>query len=127
MLIQRLIATGLLLGLTTLSAFAVETSLTIYLGGDGLKDFERRVMSYDCEMGEPFSVTYINAAPNFLALVPLENDRLIFSSVLSASGAKYVTGHWVWWTKGAEARLYDLAGGEDAAPVNTCTEINNTP
>jgi membrane-bound inhibitor of C-type lysozyme len=109
------------------AAQAVETSLQIELSAQS--DFERRVMQYDCSAGEPFSVTYINAAPNFLAVVPIESEPepLVFAAVVAASGARYAAGQWAWWTKGAEASLYDVTLGEDAAPVLTCSEMTNTP
>lgn len=113
--------------LIPVSAGAVETSLQIELSTE--TDFERRVMVYDCSAGEPLTVTYINAAPNFLALLPVaeEPEPLVFASVISASGARYAAGHWVWWTKGVDATLYDATLGEDAEPVLTCSEVNNTP
>lgn len=109
------------------SAQAVEASLQIELATSA--DFERRVMLYDCSAGEPLSVTYINAAPNFLALVPIaeEPEPLVFAAVVAASGVRYAAGQWVWWTKGAEASLYDATLGDDAAPVLTCSEMTNTP
>jgi membrane-bound inhibitor of C-type lysozyme len=108
-------------------AQAVETSLQIELAT--ASDFERRVMLYDCSAGEPFSVTYINAAPNFLALVPIdgEPDLIVFAAVVAASGVRYVSGQWAWWTKGVDASLYDTTLGEDADPVLTCSEMTNTP
>jgi len=108
-------------------AQAVETSVQIELGTQS--DFERRSVLYDCSAGEPFSVTYINAAPNFLALVPIadEPELHVFASVISASGARYASGQWIWWTSGADASLYDATLGEDAEPVLTCAEMNNTP
>jgi membrane-bound inhibitor of C-type lysozyme len=108
-------------------AQAIDTSIQIELGAT--TDFERRVMVYDCSGGEPFSVTYINAAPNFLALVPIaeEPEPLVFASVISASGARYASGHWIWWTRGVDATLHDVTLGEDAEPVLTCSELNNTP
>ena len=119
-----LLATALLAAVPTQ---AVETSIELELGTDS--DFERREILYDCSAGEPFSVTYINAAPNFLALVPIadEPELHVFASVISASGARYAAGQWVWWTKGADASLYDITLGEDADPVLTCSEMNNTP
>lgn len=109
------------------AASAVETSVEIELGTQS--DFERHVIPYTCSQGEPFAVTYINATPNFLALVPIadEPEQYIFASVISASGARYASGQWVWWTKGTEASLYDLTLGEEAEPVLTCSEVNNTP
>lgn len=121
-------ALALLLAATAvIPVAAVETSIEIELGTTG--DFERREILYDCSEGEPFDVTYINAAPNFLALVPIadEPELHVFTSVISASGARYASGQWIWWTKGVDASLYDLTLGEDAEPVLTCTEFVNTP
>ena len=109
------------------ASHAVETSIEIELGTDG--DFERREILYDCSEGEPFSVTYINAAPNFLALVPIadEPELHVFASTVAASGVRYASGQWLWSTKGADATLHDITLGEDAPPVLTCAEMNNTP
>lgn len=113
--------------LTATSALAVETSLQLQLATQS--DFERHRIVYDCAAAEPIDVTYINAAPNFLALVPVagESEPLLFVSVIAASGARYAAGQWVWWSKGADASLYDTTLGEDAEPVLTCSELNNTP
>lgn len=117
------IATILLPG----AAGAAQTSLQIELNAG--RDFERHVMTYDCGTETPITVSYINAAPNFLALVPIaeEPEELVFASVIAASGVRYVSGKWVWWTRGAEASLYDTTLGEDAEAVLTCSEFNNTP
>ncbi|KQX40037.1 hypothetical protein ASD04_05165 [Devosia sp. Root436] len=123
-LLAAVLATGLLL---PTASQAVETSLQIELGTQS--DFERRTMVYDCATGEPVTVTYINAAPNFLALVPIaeEPEPLVFVSLIAASGVRYASGQWIWWSKGAEANLYDTTLGDDTAPVLTCSEVNNTP
>lgn len=122
--LAALLAASLLL---PVAAQAVEASIQLELGTTS--DFERRATLYDCSAGEPFSVTYINAAPNFLALVPIdgEPEPLVFAAVLAASGVRYAAGQWVWWTKGVDASLYDVTLGEDAEPVLTCAEMNNTP
>ena len=70
---------------------------------------------------------YINAAPNFLALIPIEDKTLIFVTTVSASGAKYESGQFVWWDKGSDATLSDVTEGLDAAPVLTCSENAQTP
>lgn len=108
-------------------AGAAQSSLQIELGSGG--DFERRIVSYDCATEAPLVVTYLNAAPNFLALVPVagEVEELVFAAVISGSGVRYAAGQWIWWSKGTDASLYDATLGEDAEPVLTCTEINNTP
>lgn len=128
-MINRLFAALLsVAALTPASVGAVETSLQLQLGGD-TGDFERRTVLYDCSDGEPFDVIYLNAAPNFLALVPIADEPAfrVFAAVESASGARYAAGHFIWWTKGAEASLYDTTLGEDAAAILTCAEMNNTP
>src|SRR5690606_12444889 len=102
-LLAALLASALL---APTAAHAVETALQIDLATQS--DFERRVIRYGCAEGEPFDVSYINAAPNFLALVPIgdEPDLRVFTAVIAASGVRYASGQWVWWTKGADASLY---------------------
>lgn len=57
---------------------------------------------------------YLNKGDNSIAVVPVsDNSTLVFSNVISASGAKYAAGQYIWWTKGEEATLYgDWKGGE---------------
>lgn len=129
MTFNRIAAIALALVLAVPAAQAVETTLQIQLGTGGGTDFERRTMVYDCSVGDPINVEYINAAPNFLAFVPVdgETEKMIFTAVIAASGVKYAAGQWVWWTKGPDASLYDLTLGEDAEAVKTCSEVVNTP
>lgn len=109
-------------------AQATQTSLQLSITTQS-GEFEQRVTRYDCGTETPVQVSYINAAPNFLAVVPVadEPEPVIFAAVLSASGARYAAGKWVWWTKGPDASLYDSTLAEDAEPVLTCSEINNIP
>lgn len=124
LLFAALLVTGLL---APASVSAVETSIQIELASSS--DFERRVIVYDCASGDPLTVSYFNAAPNFLALVPVADqpEPMLFVSVIAASGARYAAGQFVWWTKGVDASLYDITLGEAAEPVLTCSEVNNTP
>ena len=114
--------------LTTSASSAVDATLQLELGNEG-SSFDRRSVLYDCSEGEPFDVIYINAAPNFLALVPIEEEPefVVFASVISASGARYAAGKWIWWTQGVDASLYDTTLGEDAPAVLTCSEFIQTP
>lgn len=101
-------------------------SLTLTLESNG--DMERRLALYLCnDQTETLRVQYINAAPNFLAVVPVDGQNLVFAAALSASGARYVSGPFEWWSKGGEATLRDLMQDEDAAPLAECTESSNTP
>ena len=124
LLIATLVSSVALAGATQATETALQLNLTTQSG-----EFEQRVTRYDCGAETPTVVTYINAAPNFLALVPIadEPQPLVFAAVISASGVRYTAGKWVWWTKGPEASLYDATLAEDAEPVLTCSEVNNIP
>ncbi len=107
-------------------AATATSSVTISLGTTG--DFERKTVKYGCQgQDAQLSVDYINAAPNYLALVPVDEGTLVFTTVLAASGARYASGKYVWSTKGTDASLYDLTAGANAKPILTCSEVNETP
>lgn len=113
----------------TLAPIAVpltaSSSVTLTLGS--ATDIEMTTAVYQCDSGEVLSAQYINAAPNFLALVPVEGEVHIFVTALSGSGARYVSGPFEWWNQGDEATLRDLTQDEDAEPLATCTAASNTP
>lgn len=90
---------------------------------------ERQVVDYNCEGGDsPVTVEYLNAAPNFLAILPVDSETMIFVSVQSGSGVRYVASHYEWRTRGAEAGLFDLMSDDpDAPPVLSCLEANDIP
>ena len=90
-------------------------------------DAEVKTVKYDCDHHDPITVRYLNAAPNFLALVPVKEGTLAFVNVISGSGAKYVASKYEWFTKGNSATLHDVTEGLDAAPVLTCNEEVDTP
>ncbi|WP_323013936.1 MliC family protein [Devosia sp.] len=104
---------------------AASASLTLTLESSG--DIERKLALYQCDEGPALTVYYINAAPNFLAIVPVDGQNHVFAAALSASGARYVSGPYEWWSKGGDATLRDLTQDEDAAPLAQCTESSNTP
>lgn len=110
-----------------LSPSAPSTVAALTLTLDSAGDIERRIVRYNCDDEQALSVQYINAAPNFLAIVPVEGQSLVFASALSASGARYVSGPYEWWSHQGEATLRDLMQDEDAAPLASCTETSNTP
>ncbi|WP_395821504.1 MliC family protein [Devosia sp.] len=121
---MRLAATCLAILTLTLPAQA-QTSFMLGLSIDG--DAERKLVRYDCEGAESFDVEYINAAPNFLAFVPVDGQTYPMSAVIAGSGTRYAAATYVWWSKGTEAALYDATAGEDAAPILSCTEHIQTP
>lgn len=88
-------------------------------------DFERTTTTYQCEqIPDPLKVVFINAKPNFLAIVPVGPQSMVFVNVMSASGAKYVAGQYEFWTKGGEATLTDLQADPQSV---SCTEVIETP
>lgn len=46
---------------------------------------------------KPFSVEYINAGENHLAILPIAGQSRIFVSISSGSGARYASGDLIWW------------------------------
>ncbi|WP_332712839.1 MliC family protein [Pelagibacterium mangrovi] len=118
------------LSLAALPAGAVETSMQLVLELEG--NAQRDVMTYQCEgIENPMVVEYINAHPIFLAIVPIEGENLIFVNVVSASGARYVSGQYEWWSRGNEAFFTDAmdVGEEEdseAEPIS-CHSVVDTP
>ena len=88
---------------------------------------EVKSVQYTCEHHDPVTMQYINAAPNFLAVLPLDGQQLVFVSVIAASGTKYASGQYELWSKGPKITLQDVTEGLDAAPVLQCTEDNLGP
>lgn len=107
------------------TAPTVSAGLTLTLESNG--DIERRTVVYQCDDEQTLAVQYVNAAPNFLAVVPVDGQSLVFATTISASGARYVAGPFEWWSHQGEATLRDLMQDENAAPLATCTEASNTP
>lgn len=104
-----------------------QTSASLSLTLESQGNIERRVVTYLCDDEQALSVQYLNAAPNFLAIVPVDGQNLVFATTISASGARYVSGPYEWWSHQGEATLRDLMQEEDAEPLATCTEASNTP
>ena len=108
------------------AAGTATSTLVITLGTTG--DFERKSVHYNCTGdADSLTVDYINAPPNYLALLPIDGTTLVFNTVLAASGAKYAAGKYVFWSKGTDANLYDETQGANAKPILTCAEVNDTP
>ncbi len=110
---------------TVVPSPAASATLMITLESTG--DIERNIATYQCDNEETLTVQYINAAPNFLAIVPVDGINHVFATTISASGARYVSGPYEWWSHQGEATLRDLMQDEDAAPLATCTSASNTP
>jgi membrane-bound inhibitor of C-type lysozyme len=70
-------------------------------------DMMDSVMSqtYSCSDGRVFDVQYVNAGANAFAIMDVDDAHRIFVNVVAGSGAKYVSGADVWWTKGDTATM----------------------
>jgi len=64
--------------------------------------------TYDCGAETPLSVRYVNSDTDSLVLVAVEGDTRLFVNVAAASGAKYVTGAYEWWSRGDGAVLRNV-------------------
>ncbi|SDG25047.1 MliC family protein [Pelagibacterium luteolum] len=118
-----LLAAALTLG--ALPALAVETSMQLVLELEG--NAQRDVTSYTCDgIDDLLTVEYINAHPIFLGIVPVDGESLVFVNVISASGARYVSGQYEWWTQGNNATLTDATADDDADPIE-CVAAEDIP
>ncbi len=59
-----------------------------------------------------FLVEYINGGGNSLAVVPVNGNPLVFSNVISGSGARYAAQQFIWWdAKGVVTVSADTLNG----------------
>ena len=94
------VLTALVLSATSLQA----QGLTLPLTSEG--EVEEIKVSYACG-DQVIPVTYLNAGEIRLALMPIEGNDRVFVNVVSGSGARYVSGAYVWWSKGDTATFED--------------------
>lgn len=108
--------------LATASAATAQTTLSIPLK-IGAAD---SVMSqtYTCGEADAFAVQYVNSGANALAIIQIDGEERLFVNVVSASGAKYVSGADVWWTKGDTATRENEMTTDS---LQTCTAQETVP
>lgn len=114
-----------LLALATFAATgaaAADVNLSIPLESGTLDSVQSE--TYSCGDENTFPVQYVNTGVNALAILPIEGESRIFVNVVSGSGAKYVSGAYVWWTKGNTATLENEL--EDGSATD-CTAQNTAP
>lgn len=111
----------LVLVMTPVIAFAATGQVELTTAGE----FQRKVVTYNCGAEGPLQVTYVNAEPNYLAIMPVTgiSEHLVFSSILSGSGTRYAAGKWQWWSEGTSGSLHDTTLGDNAPATLTCTQI----
>jgi membrane-bound inhibitor of C-type lysozyme len=112
---------ALILGIGTVSP---AENLTVPLPGVKVTQTQA---TFDCgdegvALGLPsgsFTVVYLNAGENHLAVLPLHGKKLVFVNVISASGARYAAGRYIWWDAGSRGvTLY--ATGIEGHPKADC-------
>jgi len=84
---------------------------------ENLRFTDVRTIDYHCDGERKMSVRYYNSDDNHLAVLRLEGKSLLFVTVMSGSGARYVSRQYEWWTKGNEATLRDTLKGEGTQSV----------
>lgn len=62
---------------------------------------------YSCGGGKTLLVKYMTVGDTPLAAITLDGKTHVFANVISASGARYASGPYVWWTKGPTGFLTD--------------------
>lgn len=118
MRIAALVAGGLALA-TASAAAAAEVSVTLSIPVTGATSVNSTAVAYECA-GRAVTATYVNAGSVSLAVLEIDGETIVASNVVSASGARYAGGRYVWWTKGEEADLYDLTQGGEDTPAARC-------
>ncbi|MCV9965990.1 META domain-containing protein [Pararhizobium sp. BT-229] len=103
-----------------LAAHTVSAELILNI--PGAQTVDRQTAAFDCG-GKAVAVEYINAGPVSLVTLAIGEEFIVASNVISGSGAKYMGGQYVWWTKGNEATLFDTMKGEDDPGV-ACAKTN---
>ena len=93
-----------------------QTTLSLPLEGATLDD-----ITYFCDGGAVVQVRYLDAGPNSLALLPIDGEQRIFVNVIAASGARYVSGEYEWWSKGRNA---SLTNAMDDAATRSCVQTD---
>ncbi len=71
----------------------------LIIPGDGKLQVEN--VNYSCTDGRKINVRYLNKGANTIAIIPVkeENQILIFTGRVSASGARYGANQYEWHTK----------------------------
>jgi membrane-bound inhibitor of C-type lysozyme len=93
-------------------------AMAVPLDSAGIHIATRSRVQYVCDGGKTITTNYLNARNGQgFALLRIKGKTMLFVDTLSASGARYIAGHYVWWTKGPTATLYDEMAEENAPPL----------
>lgn len=84
-----------------------------------------RDVRYTCEGGKTLVVKYMTVGDTPLAAMTLNGKTLVFANVMAASGARYASGPYVWWTKGPTGFLADETLGSRNQLYRDCSEATS--
>ena len=88
---------------------------------DPAEDQLAGAIRYTCESGAEILARYDES--NDVIYLQHGGDRVTMQPAISASGARFVGGEWVWWGKGNEATLFALQpDGETGQVIENCVE-----
>lgn len=115
--------------LTTPVVPALASDLHIELSGNDT--FSRKEVTFSCDdkaralglPGKEVHVMYINGAGNSLALIQVGGRRLIFSSVISGSGARYAADKYIWSDGGVTRGAFLSSDLNDSNAQTLCTQM----
>jgi membrane-bound inhibitor of C-type lysozyme len=95
-----------------------EPSITI----SGISLLNQKTVTYSCEDGVQFPVTYVNTEDGqSFAVLPVDGKNRLFVSLISGSGVRYGSGVYVWWSKGEQATLWNSQNTRRPALHGTCS------
>ncbi|WP_341864172.1 MliC family protein [Gymnodinialimonas sp. 57CJ19] len=106
---MRHLLLGLIVATGPATGALADTSLSINIE---LEDALVTTTSYQCGSEGALTIHYITTNDDILALVPVDDDPRVFAGVVSASGSRYVSGQFEWWSHGAEGTLRNVISEE---------------
>ncbi len=110
-----IIASAAMIGMASAAGITIPVA-----DGTSVEEISAR---YDCG-DRTIDVVYINAGSVSLAVLELDDGKVVAANVISGSGARYAGDRYIWWNKGNEATLYDLMDGGEDTPAASCTEAS---
>lgn len=85
-----------------------------------------RDMHYTCEGSKILLVKYVMAGDTPLAAAPLNGKTPVLVSMMTVSGAHYVSGQYVWWTRGPTGPLIsETLLGDRSQFYRDCSEATD--
>lgn len=92
---------------------------------DADSKYQAMVIEYQCDSGVTFKATYVNHKDKYTAIIKYNGHKQEMINTISASGAKYGNGQYVWWTKGSgnssSASLYKVNNGKIGQAIEQCS------